>query len=51
MTFWIADYEVPVPGDRKFYKLHYGHGETSISVVVDKQALVELRTLLEADGF
>jgi hypothetical protein len=51
MTFWIEHYKEPVPGDRKFYGLHYGHGETSISVIVDKQALVELRTLLEAEGF
>ena len=51
MTFWITDYKEPVPGDRKFYELHYGHGETSISVIVDRQTLIELKTMLEAGGF
>ena len=51
MTFWIVDYKEPIPGDRKFYELHYGHGETSISVIVDRQTLIELKTMLEAGGF
>jgi len=46
MTFWIEDYKDPVPGNRKLYVLHYGHGESSLSIVVDGYALSQLKSVL-----
>ena len=46
MTFWIEDFKDSVPRNRKFYVLHYGHGESSVSIVVDADTLAQLKSTL-----
>lgn len=51
MTFWIEKSNMVGYNKEELYDLHYGHSETSVTVAVSKQSLVELKTLLQEAGF
>ncbi len=55
MTFWIERTNETDLNHNQLYELHYGHGESAVVITCTKQTLVELvielRTLLEAEGF
>ena len=51
MTWWIEKTNETNLNHEQFYELYYGHGESTVVVLCTKQTLIELRTMLEAEGF
>jgi hypothetical protein len=51
MTFWIEKSELKNSNGEVFYEFHYGHSETAVTLLVTKQSLTKLKTLLEAERF